>query len=300
MRLAHRAFLAALALLPALAQARRLPAPARAGPYTVELTDEHGRVLPTYLHEGRTYVLGARGDRYLVHVRNGSPRRAEVVISVDGRDAIDGEPSALGKRGYLVDAWSEATIDGFRLSQEAVAAFRFSSVSRSYAAQRGDARDVGVIGVAVFPEREVPPPPPVARPWWRGWGDGDPRDRRSEQAPSAAPAPPPSPNKSEADEAGTAPRSTQGEKRAGADRRPGLGTEFGERHESHVQEVPFVRASSQPAVLLALRYDDRNGLVALGIEFDGRRAADDAWLRRSADPFRRDAGYAQPPPGWRP
>jgi len=51
--------------------------------------------------------------------------------------------------------------------------------------------------------------------------------------------------------------------------------------------------------VLTLRYDDRPGLLALGIPVDGLRPArDDAWLRRTADPFRRDTAYAAPPPGW--
>jgi hypothetical protein len=307
--LAAALLVATLLSLPAAAQARPSAAPARSGPYTVELTDERGRVLPTWQHEGRTYVLGQRGDRYLVRVRNDSGRRAEVVVSVDGRDVLDGQPSALGKRGYLVEAYGEATIDGFRLSQEAVAAFRFSSVSRAYAARMGDARDVGVIGVAVYPERYVPPPPrPLPRPWFRdgregqdGWeGEASSRESRSGPAPSA-----PGRGHSEAaDEAAPSAqgRSPQAELRAErkSDRRPGLGTEFGERHDSHVREVPFERASSQPQVVLSLRYDDRRGLLALGIDLDGRHAADDRWLRESADPFRRDPGYARPPPGWRP
>lgn len=304
------ALLASLLSLPAATQARPSAA-ARSGPYTVELTDERGRVLPTYLHEGRTYVLGQRGDRYLVRVRNDSSRRAEVVVSVDGRDVLDGQPSALGKRGYLVEAHGEATIDGFRLSQEAVAAFRFSSVSRAYAARMGDARDVGVIGVAVYPERYVPPPPPprpLPRPWWRDgqdrWeGEASSRESRSGQSPSLPPAAPGRGRSEAADEAASSQGlSPQAELRAEkkADRRPGLGTEFGERHDSHVREVPFERASSQPQVVLSLRYDDRRGLLALGIDLDGRTATDDRWLRESADPFRRDPGYATPPPGWRP
>jgi hypothetical protein len=101
------------------------------------------------------------GERYLLRVHNASNRRVEVVVSVDGRDVVDGRPASLEKRGYLVLPHSDLAIDGFRLPQESVAAFRFSSVSRSYAARMGDDRDVGVIGVAIFveePRRWAPPP----------------------------------------------------------------------------------------------------------------------------------------------
>ena len=48
--------------------------------------------------------------------------------------------------------FSTLTIDGFRQSHDAVAAFRFASVADSYAAQTGSSRNVGVIGVAFFSE----------------------------------------------------------------------------------------------------------------------------------------------------
>jgi hypothetical protein len=272
---------------PAAAQG---PRPDRTGPHSLEIVDESGAALPTFHHGGRTYVLGNLGQRYLVHVRNGSPRRAEVVVSVDGRDVIDGRPSAFEKRGYIVDAYGEITVDGYRLSEQSVAAFRFSSVPRSYAARKGDARDVGVIGVAVFPER-----PPVhvapAPPWGHApeLGRGAPMDRS--EAPAAeksAGAPPPS-----AAPGASAMRS------APAPQRPGLGTEFAEQHESRVTQVLFERASARPATVLSVRYDDRQGLLALGIDVDRRgMAGDDAWLRESADPFRRNGSYAAPPAGW--
>jgi hypothetical protein len=86
-------------------------------------------------------------------------------------------------------------------------------------------------------------------------------------------------------------------------RRPGLGTEFGEAMTSPVREVTFVRANaSHPAVVLGARYNDRDGLLALGIDVDGFYGADDdlAW-RQSATPFPASAGrrYAAPPAGWR-
>jgi hypothetical protein len=285
--------------LPAAACARPHAGPARSGPWSVEIVDQHGRVLPTFTHDGRTYVLGTRGDRYQVRVRNGSWRRVEAVVSVDGRDVLDGEPSALGKRGYLVEARGEVTIDGFRLSDAAVAAFRFSSVARSYAAQMGDARDVGVIGVAVFPERE-PPPRPRLSEWWRGGDQGRRGGAEAESLGSGEAAPAPARPEARAEAKSGAEGAPAAAEDRSAARRPGLGTEFGEQRESWVREVPFERASARPDALLTVRYDDRRGLLALGVDVDGRLAASDAWLRETADPFRRDGRHAVPPPGWRP
>ena len=85
-----------------------------------------------------------------------------------------------------------------------------------------------------------------------------------------------------------------------AEARPGLGTEFGEEHGSHVERTTFERASARPDAVLTFRYDDREGLLALGIDVDGRAVArDETWRREHASPFRADAGYCEPPPGWR-
>jgi len=281
--------LAVLAAALAAFAAPAAAAPARSGPWSVRLVDASGRTLPTYQHEGRTYVLGTLGRRYGVLVKNDSPRRIEVVVSVDGRDVVDGKRAGVSKRGYLVDPWGELTVDGFRISDDAVAAFRFSSVPRSYASRMGDARDVGVIGVAVFPEAAPrPPPPPVYQPWGaEDEADADGYRGRAESKSAPAPA-----EGQASAGAGSAPRSSELRRDA---ERPGLGTEFGEARDSSVTHVAFERASSRPAALLTLRYDDRAGLAALGIELDGRRP-DDRWLRATAEPFR---GYAAPPPGWR-
>jgi hypothetical protein len=74
---------------------------------------------------------------------------------VDGLDVMDGRSASFSKRGYIVHGGDTLSVDGFRTSSDTVAAFRFSRVSRSYAAlKHGDTRNVGVIGVAVFTERE--------------------------------------------------------------------------------------------------------------------------------------------------
>jgi hypothetical protein len=232
-----------------------------------ELVDDGLSTLPTFAHEGRRFVLGAVGERYRIRIVNPTPARVEAVVSVDGLDALDGRPASLAKRGYVIPAFGDVTIDGWRTSLDTVAAFRFSSVRDSFAGRTGHDRNVGVVGVAFFRER----PPVVWRPpvAWRG----------------AAPS---------ADGAGGA--GAAGASAAPSAERRGLGTQFGETHDSHVEETTFVRADSAPSTMSELRYDDRQGLVARGIAvppaWNERRAEID--LRDAARPFA-DSRFAQPP-----
>lgn len=231
-------------------------------------------------------------------------------MSVDGRDVVDGKPADYRqKRGYLVPAWGYVDVDGWRLSQGEAAAFRFSSVANSYVGRTGSTREVGVIGVAVFAERYVPPPPPP-RPLYVPHGPryGLPYDERGEEqddkrksAPSMdAPAPstvaPDGLSRSHAGAGALAERETRQR-----DLRPGLGTGFGERVTSPVEEVVFYRQHpTVPAAILGVRYNDRAGLLAMGVDVDGNGSnLHDVYLRRTAEPFAvPERRYASPPPYW--
>jgi hypothetical protein len=231
------------------------------------------------------------GQRYQVHIVNPTSERIEAVVSVDGLDAIDGKPANPSKRGYLVPAYGDVTIDGFRTSLDAVAAFRFSSVRDSYGARTGHARNVGVVGVAFFAERLQPPPPPVAV--------------APEPLPSPSPYPVPAATNADSEARRAAPPAAPKVSSEGAASgaaapatRPGLGTQFGEQRESHVVETAFNRASSRPMLVSELRYDDREGLVSRGIQLpqpwrDPRAAEND--LRDTAQAFPQSR-FAQPPP----
>jgi hypothetical protein len=120
---------------------------------SVAVVDEFGRGLPGFTANGRTLIMGEDGARYRIVVRNGTPARFEVVASVDGLDVIDGKPADPNRRGYVVNPYQVLSIDGFRTSDDTVAAFRFGGVGDSYAARTSSDRDVGVIGLAVFAER---------------------------------------------------------------------------------------------------------------------------------------------------
>lgn len=123
------------------------------GGISVALTDVHGNVLSGGMAGGRALIVGAEGQRYNIVVHNHTAGRYEVVTSVDGLDVIDGRPADLAKRGYILEPHSTLTIDGFRRSESAVAAFRFGRVSQSYAARTSGDRNVGVVGLAFFAER---------------------------------------------------------------------------------------------------------------------------------------------------
>jgi hypothetical protein len=257
---------------PSLAQPQRRPAPMPVP--RIELVDDAMQPLPVFAHQGRRYVLGATDSRYLVRIVNPTPVRVEAVVSVDGLDAIDGRPANLSKRGYLIAPYGEVTIDGWRTSLDAVAAFRFSSVRDSYAGRTGHDRNVGVIGVAFFRERPrvVWQPPATAG--------------RAASAPASPSA---------ADAEGAASKGAGVAPSARAESRPGLGTQFGEAHTSYVEEVTFERADASPMMTSELRYDDRDGLVARGIVVaprDARQAEID--LRDRAEPFP-GTRFAQPP-----
>jgi hypothetical protein len=120
---------------------------------TIRLIDESGAPLPTFSASGRSYVMGQDGGRYSIRIENHTGVRFEAVATVDGLDVIDGQAGSFEKRGYLVAPWASVEIDGFRRSDDVVAAFRFGRVRDSYAAKKGNDRNVGVIGVAMFEER---------------------------------------------------------------------------------------------------------------------------------------------------
>jgi hypothetical protein len=267
--------------------------------YLVHVENESGRELPTFHHGAQTFVLGRYGERYDIRVENRTARRVEAVVTVDGRDVISGTVGDyVHARGYLIDAYDDLRIEGFRQSWDEVAAFRFTSPHDSYSSRMGTPENVGVIGVAIFPERErpvvvrqVPEPVPYA---------ADENERARSAPPSAAPA---QSNSGAARRLGMEEQQAERKSARGDDalaaaesapaRRDNLGTEYGESVSSSVQEVPFERADrAHPSEVIALRYDDRAGLLARGIAVDPHRPRPAC----GPQPFPQNRGFAPPPP----
>jgi hypothetical protein len=270
---------------------RPYPDPPR--PTGVVLEDAAGNPLPSFYHEGRTFVLGEPGERYTIRITNPTGQRVEAVLSVDGRDAISGRVADYrAQRGYIVPPYGSVTVDGFRQSLSAVATFRFADPADSYSARLGTPENVGIVGVALFSERKrkLQPAPVVRSPPRRAYPGYEVEDERASAPASRSDRAAPAPAKS-GNGAGESRRRASG---SAAPREPvdNLGTEYGETRLSSVVEVPFERASARPERVLSVRYDDADGLAARGIDVTP------SWSRRAegepeAFPNSR---FAQPPP----
>lgn len=235
---------------------------------TVEVFDrDSGQVVPTWYHGGQSYVSGRPGARYALRLRNNSGQRVLVVLSVDGINVVSGETADWRQVGYVLDPYRSYDINGWRKSNTEVAGFEFAAIERSYAAQTGRPGNVGVIGMAVFRERYVPPPvapisPPVSMHRERGAA------AKSESSAAGAAAEPPAPSaRAAAPSMRDSDRSDQASeyRRAPEDAGTRLGTAHGQREWSVSHRTQFERASYSPEQVVQLNYDSYERLAAAGI-----------------------------------
>lgn len=231
------------------------------------------RELPVHWKDGRAYVAGQPGNEYAIRIRNHTGGRLLAVVSVDGVNAVTGESASPGQSGYVLEPGGYVNIQGWRKDLNRTAAFYFSDPSDSYAARTGRPRDIGVIGVALFRERDF------ERPALLG------RERRS-----AVPSPQAS---TEADAAGgsRARNEARFPEYSAAAPLPALGTGHGRGEYSPVEQVAFERAKTQPDELIAIRYERRETLVALGVLPEPRIRR---WPRQP-DPFPGALGFVPDP-----
>jgi len=167
-------FLAVADLWPAAAHERYRP-PVYGGHRPLEITiigDERG-YLPirrTGWDEGGRFapagfvVEAQRGERYAIRIRNLTGRRLGVVMSVDGRNVLTGDSSHGGTEEgmYILPAYGESQISGWRANLDRVNRFYFTSPEDSYAGRVGDSSRSGEIAVTAYYEREILVRPPVA------------------------------------------------------------------------------------------------------------------------------------------
>jgi hypothetical protein len=250
------------------------------------LTRGDGQVLPVYPGGGRNWVVGTPGQEYSIRYCNKTPGRVLAVMSVDGVNVVSGDTAAPSQSGYVLNAYECADIQGWRKNLARTAAFYFTELPDSYAARTGRPENVGVIGVAVFRERQ-----PVIgwrRPYTDKLSAEDARRDAPTPAPTQAQTQKARPYEQDVQTDAESPRARE----ESAGRLQGaptpipapaskLGTGHGRIEDSPTQMVRFERESATPNETIAIYYDRRENLAAMGI-------LSPPVVARSANPF----------PGW--
>jgi len=238
-----------------------------------------GEASPLYVgpgHDDRRYFQAFAGRNYSIVLRNNTGRRVAVLLAVDGLNAVNGEITRLrpGEGMYVLGAYEQATIRGWRTSLDEVRRFVFVDERKSYAQRTGQANsDMGWIRVLSFREQ---------LPWWptrRGYlENGTKPEFRDDRAQSPVPLPAPVPDdqpraqSQESKDGAPAPSAksavpqeqdnlARGEQEGGGSF-PGTG--WGQRQQDHVNRTQF---TPDPVAVdrLIFRYEYASGLQALGI-----------------------------------
>ena len=235
---------------------------------------DSGTTLPLHYYRGDYWVAGKPGARYAVSVRSKTGERLLTVPSVDGVNVLSGETAAWDQSGYVFKAHERYQITGWRKSSSEVAAFEFSNANDSYAGRTGRPANVGMIGVALFRERQ---PEPVAQaPAYsrRDEANSGQAKGRLGNAPdfpaspaTSAPAAALAERSAESPAASAqrAPSSSDSLAKAAPMPSPKLGTAHGQREASVVSLTRFERLQPQPNEVIRIRYDSRENLIASGV-----------------------------------
>ena len=216
-----------------------------------------GRALSVYPKDGRHWVVGTPGQEYGIRVCNTTGERVLAVMSVDGVNVVSGETASPAQSGYVLSAHECADINGWRKNNSSTAAFYFTELPDAYAARTGRPENVGVIGVAFFRER----------PQRITWKDTPARVAASPAAEPAARQDAAEASATAEGRMGNAPASRS--EMAAAAPAPApmakIGTGHGRREWSYVQTTQFERETTTPNETVAINYDRRENLVAMGI-----------------------------------
>lgn len=193
-----------------------------------------------YMHRGTTYIEAVRGRDFTIRLRNPTPYRVAVALSVDGLNTIDAKHTdAWSASKWVLNPWETTEIEGWQVSDRTARRFFFTGERNSYGAKLGRIQNLGIIE-AVFYRERVPRYSQAPRDSQRREGGVE---GGAIPSPSAAP-------------------------RAQAEAAPPsddyAATGMGRRTRHAVEEVDL-ELERHPIASVAIRYEFRPQLVKLGV-----------------------------------
>jgi hypothetical protein len=211
--------------------------------WTLEILVD-GVPIQEHAARGTTYVEALAGREYSVRLRNNTPERIAVALSVDGLNTIDAKSTTTRDASkWILDPYQTITLDGWQTSNSTARRFFFTTEPKSYGAWLGETRNLGIITAAVFRERR-PRPAPIMK---------------QQMAPPAAPE-----QRSDGSSLDAAPKDGNKSEALREMSDDYAATGIGSEVDHSVTRVSF-DAEKTPAAVLDIRYEYRDALVRLGV-----------------------------------
>ncbi|HOT77431.1 MAG TPA: hypothetical protein PK467_16710 [Candidatus Wallbacteria bacterium] len=230
-----------------------------------------------YSHYGEYFIEGREGLNYTLLITNLCGSRIKVSAAVDGLDVIDGRKASFTKPGYIINAYANANIKGWRISDDEVASFKFGPISESYAMKMDRPSEIGKMSFGFFRERQ-----PVVYiddldyPLYKNKSEGGQgRSAASDEYKKAAPAA----SKLESESAQS------------------IGTEFGDRRQSRISHTDFDAETRNPQTIIKINYASYDDLVRRGVIHGKDIIIQDEPQTRNK--YEKDGVYSRPPEDWR-
>ena len=145
--------------------------------YEVEVL-VNGHPVQEYFKDSKHYIEARKSNEFSLRIRNNGSKRIVALPSVDGLSVLDGKEAGMNSQGYIINGYDSLTIDGWRVSDSEVRKFFFTYPENSYAKRKNNGDNLGVIGVAIFREKETHQCPdpiiihddyPKQQPPWKRW-----------------------------------------------------------------------------------------------------------------------------------
>jgi hypothetical protein len=274
----------------------------------------NGNPLTEYYHSGNVFVEGRTNSNYEIQIKNNSPERILAIPSVDGLSVVDGKLAGADSPGYVLEPWQTLNIPGWKVDGATAAKFQFGSSTGSYSNRTGRGKkNVGVVGMMVFRPKYVPPAPThfypsthtftgltgslttPSQPMWNNMmGSGVSKSASDMDGGFGGVAMAAAPGAPTMRSATINASSVVGSSDAVPKSAQNLGTEYGSSTSFETSKTTFEkRDPNHPDALVAIYYDDANGLEARGIILPYRSSSPQAFPTYS-----NSSTYAAPPPGW--
>jgi len=232
--------------------------------YEVEVL-VNGHPVQEYFKDAKHYIEARKSKEFSLKIRNNGSRRIVAVPSVDGLSVLSGKEAQTNSEGYIINGYDSLVIDGWRVSNSEVKKFFFTDSEESYAERKGNGENLGVIGVAIFREKEQHTcPDPIVihkhypkRPYWphypiKDWPWDDGRFPVMDSLSSTA--------------ATTSSSQISNKVMSLKAVSQDVGTGWGGGKESNVISISFDREDSPDAVF-EIYYNTKEQLKKLGIDF---------------------------------